>query len=584
MRLLFFFARTYPRQTSLMLGCLLLSAVAEGIGLSSLLPLLGLAVQVNVGSQAAHGASHIDSPLEQMIGQGLMQLGLQPSIGLLLWVIVCGMVLKAALMLLAQKQVGYTVAQVATDLRLSLLRSVLAARWEYYVRQPVGALANSFATEASRAAMAYQYAASITALAVQALLYLSLAAVVSFPVMLSATVASVSIGFGLNRFIRKSRKAGARQTALLKTVLGQLTDVLFSVKPIKAMARESLVGPLLEEQTHRLNRALRHEVLSKETLKALQEPLVVGFLACGLYVALTRWGLPFDALILLAILFARALICLNRVQKEYQSMVSCEAAFWSLRETIDRSSEQSEKSSGVVQPTLTEEVQLRNVSFSYGDRSVLRDVSLGIPIGQLTAIVGPSGAGKTSILDLVIGLVRPQHGEVWIDDIPLHEVDLKAWRATVGYVAQETLLLHESVFLNVTLGDPALTPSEVEAALRAAGAWEFVSAMPEGMYTPVGERGSGISGGQRQRIAIARALVRKPQLLILDEATASLDPESEAAICTTVRDLRGKMTIVLISHQPALLKVADKVYRLQGGTVKHVERPLHRQLLSAVAT
>jgi ATP-binding cassette subfamily C protein len=130
--------------------------------------------------------------------------------------------------------------------------------------------------------------------------------------------------------------------------------------------------------------------------------------------------------------------------------------------------------------------------------------------------------------------------------------------------------LHENVFLNVTLGDPALTPGDVEAALRAAGAWEFVSAMPDGMYTPVGERGSGISGGQRQRIAIARALVRKPQLLILDEATASLDPESEAAICTTVRGLRGKMTIVLISHQPALLEVADKVYRLENGKVWQV--------------
>ena len=192
MRLLFYFARTYPKRTALMLGCLLLSAVAEGIGLSSLLPLLGLAARTSLGGKVDPGTNQVGSRLEQMVSEGLTFLGLQPGVGLLLCVIVGGMALKAALLLLAQKQVGYTVAQVATDLRLSLLRSVLAARWEYYVRQPVGALANSFATEASRAAMAYQYASSITALAIQSVLYLSLAAVVSFPVMLGATAALLS--------------------------------------------------------------------------------------------------------------------------------------------------------------------------------------------------------------------------------------------------------------------------------------------------------------------------------------------------------------------------------------------------------
>jgi ATP-binding cassette subfamily C protein len=553
-----------------MLGCLLLSAIAEGIGLSSLLPVLGLAAKSSHDASVPGEGGSSGSQLESIIGQVFSTLGLQPGVGLLLLVIVCGMFGKAALMLLAQKQVGYTVAQVATDLRLTLLRSLLAARWEYYVRQPVGALANSFATEVSRAAMAYQHASAIAALAIQAFLYLSLAAVVSFTVMLGATVTGVIIGFGLKRFVRKSRKAGARQTAVLKALLGQLTDFLFSVKPIKAMARESLIGPLLEEETHRLNRALRREALSKETLKALQEPLVVGALAGGLYVAMTRWGLPLDALILLAILFARTLVCINKVQKEYQALAVCEAAFWSLQGTIARSTEQREVSLGTARPVLTREISLRDVSFSYGDRPVLREVSLGASVGQLTAIIGPSGAGKTSILDLVIGLVRPQTGEIWLDDTPLSEIDVKAWRATIGYVAQETFLLHENVFLNVTLGDPELTPADVEKALRASGAWDFVSAMPEGMYTPVGERGSGISGGQRQRIAIARALVRRPQLLILDEATASLDPDSEAAIRETVKALKGAMTILAISHHPALLAIADKVYRLEDGLARQI--------------
>jgi ATP-binding cassette subfamily C protein len=154
---------------------------------------------------------------------------------------------------------------------------------------------------------------------------------------------------------------------------------------------------------------------------------------------------------------------------------------------------------------------------------------------------------------------------VWIDDLPLAKVDLKSWRKMIGYVPQETLLQHDTVFINVTLGDPELGEKEVEDALRAAGAWEFVLEMPQGVHSTVGERGGLLSGGQRQRIAIARALVHKPKLLILDEPTSALDPVSEAAICETLSQLRGEITILAISHQPTIMNVADRAYNLHDG-------------------
>jgi ATP-binding cassette subfamily C protein len=135
----------------------------------------------------------------------------------------------------------------------------------------------------------------------------------------------------------------------------------------------------------------------------------------------------------------------------------------------------------------------------------------------------------------------------------------------IGYVPQETLLLHDSVFVNVTLGDEKLKSEDVEGALRDAGAWDFVQELPEGLFTVVGERGLKLSGGQRQRIAIARALVHEPRLLILDEATTALDPENEAGICVTLRKLKGKLTILAISHQPAILGAAERAYRLEDG-------------------
>jgi ATP-binding cassette subfamily C protein len=155
----------------------------------------------------------------------------------------------------------------------------------------------------------------------------------------------------------------------------------------------------------------------------------------------------------------------------------------------------------------------------------------------------------------------------------LEKIDLKKWRRMIGYVPQETLLLHDSILMNVALGDKDLTAEDIEDALRAAGAWEFVSILPQGMYSVVGERGHKLSGGQRQRIAIARALVHKPKLLILDEATTALDPENEAAICKTMQNLGGAITILAISHQPALMKVSDQAYRLQNKTMVPIEDP-----------
>jgi ATP-binding cassette subfamily C protein len=153
----------------------------------------------------------------------------------------------------------------------------------------------------------------------------------------------------------------------------------------------------------------------------------------------------------------------------------------------------------------------------------------------------------------------------------LAEIDIRSWRRMIGYVPQDTLLLHDSVLVNVTLGDTTVSEQDAERALRAAGAWDFVRNLPKGMQTVVGERGSKISGGQRQRIAIARALAKNPTLLVLDEATTALDPDTEIAICRTLRELSGKVTILAISHQTALLEASGIAYRFENGTIRLVK-------------
>ena len=220
-------------------------------------------------------------------------------------------------------------------------------------------------------------------------------------------------------------------------------------------------------------------------------------------------------------------------------------------------------------PTLKKGCEFRGVSFAYGRKTVLDDVSLTIPAGKLTTVTGASGAGKTTVADLLLGLHRPASGEIFVDGVPLGEIDLLRWRSRVGYVPQEVILFHDTVFANVTLGEPDLAAADVQTALEEAGAWDFVAQLPDGIEAIVGERGTMLSGGQRQRIALARALIHQPQLLILDEATSALDPETELAICRNVKALgvRRQLTVIAITHQPSWVTAADQVYRLEGHRV-----------------
>ena len=483
----------------------------------------------------------------------------------LLGLIVSAVWLKGVAMLLSKRQVGYTVARVATDLRLGLLRALLAARWSTFTRQPAGQVANAMATEADRASHAFSYLALIATYAIEASAYTAVALAISWRATLAAAGAAAVTLLLLSFLVRISMRAGQKQTVLLKSLLGRLTDGLGAVKLLKATGREEAVGPLLARETQRLNRQLQKRVLAREALRALQEPLLMTMLGAGLFVALVWLAMPLSSLFVMLLVFTRTLTRINSIQSKLQVLRTEESALWSIVDTIEAAEAAREPEGGGRAPSLDRGIALRDVRVAHDARAVLDGVDLECAAGEITAIVGASGSGKTTLTDLVTGLVAADAGEVLVDGTPLAELDLRAWRQGIGYVPQEMLLLNESVRTNVTFGDERLGDAEVEAALRDAGAWDFVATLPEGLDAPCGERGALFSGGQRQRIAIARALVHRPRLLILDEATAALDDASEAAVWSTVAALRGRTTVIAISHQPALTRIADRVYRLEGG-------------------
>ncbi|HGY89840.1 MAG TPA: ABC transporter ATP-binding protein [Planctomycetes bacterium] len=552
MTVLKLFARRYPYRSLVAVLALVLSGVLEGLSVTAILPAL---------QNMMHGESS-DSAAAQFIARFLDALHLSPTLGTLLVVVFVGLLLRSALLLLAQRQVGFTVARVATDLRLELLRSLLTARWEYFVRQPVGRLANAMSIQATQSAKAYLHGANLTAAGVRILAYAAVAAFIDWKITLAYLAGAFVALLTLQSLVSAARRAGKRKTAVLMSLLAGITDVILAIKPLKAMERQEHADLFLREHTDELNAALKQEVMSKEALKALQLPIFAGLVGLGVWVGVEVWNLELAKMTMLLLVISRILVNLGKAQTFYQNLVTSEAAFTALHEIVAQAESQEETHQGDRTPTFERELRFADVGFSYDDRKILDGLDLVIPEGSFATLVGFSGAGKTTILDLITGLLRPTHGKILVDGVPLSDLDVKRWRRMIGYVPQENLLLHDSILQNLTLGDPTLTEEDAILALKGAGAWDFVQSQPEGLQTSVGERGARLSGGQRQRIMIARALIHRPKLLLLDEATSALDPETEKDVARTLASFRGRITILAITHRPALVDVADQVIRL----------------------
>jgi ATP-binding cassette subfamily C protein len=557
------FFTTSPLRAAIVLGCLVLAGFAEMIGYATLLPALTIAV--------GDGGNDQPSWLQETITWGLSTFGIPvTNLGILLLVVIAAIALKNLLMTLSMAYVGYEVANVATGLRLRLIDTLLGVRWSYFARQPVGRFANAVSSEAARAAEAYSATATLMASLVQAAVYVMLALLVSWQLGAIALLVGAVITYVLKPLVRTSRKAGRRQTQHTQALVARLTDTLVGIKPLKAMARHVRFGALFAADARSVNTALRRQVWAKQAVRSGQE-VMLWIIACGLlYAAAVLWQMPLQELIVMGALLFRTVVMFNRSQQWYQVASLSESAFWAIRQTIAEAERERETSSGSGTPNFQRACSFQGVSFAYDDKVILLNVSLTIKAGEITTLTGSSGAGKTTIADLLLGLHRPTAGEILIDDMPLGAADLVSWREMVGYVPQEVILFHDSVLANVTLGDPELTRDDARAALAAAGAWDFVAQLPQGLDSIVGERGTLLSGGQRQRIAVARALIHRPSLLILDEATSALDPATEAAICRNLKDLAARtgLTIVAITHQSAWVEAAHRVYHVERGQVR----------------
>jgi subfamily B ATP-binding cassette protein MsbA len=381
--------------------------------------------------------------------------------------------------------------------------------------------------------------------------------------------------------VRRRSREQADQRGDLTSLVSELVG---SIKLVRAYVAE----PFEAERFRALSEKNRRGVLRAQRYSTLTSPLsevFAGIVILLIFVVGTRLALGQSAAIRPEILIAFIAVALQlmspvkSVANYPTAMAGALAAADRVFEVLDLVPEEGDRP-GELPARFEQRIEYRGVEFSYNSQGrVLAGVDLDVRRGQVVAIVGPSGAGKTTLLDLLPRFYEPTGGAILMDGVPISRFTRSSLRGLMGIVSQETILLNETVFSNIAYGRRDFTLDQVQAAARAANAHDFVSQLPDGYQTLLGERGTRLSGGERQRIAIARALLRDPPILILDEATSALDMESERLVQEAIDRLMAHRTTFVIAHRLATVQHASLIVVLADGRI--VERGTHETLFSA---
>jgi ATP-binding cassette subfamily C protein len=538
--------------------CMLLAGVFELVGAGMVLPLIG---------SAANLTAHHRSTLGILVNHMFDFLGFEPTIGWLLLILAISMALKSLLSFAAMSYVASAVANVSTQVRRRLLDALMDVRWSYFTEHHPGLLANAMSQEASGAAEAYNNCAVIMTEALKIGMALLIAVLVSGTFFFSAMLGAVVVAAPMMQLVKASRRSGRRQWERTAKLVAYVQDAFANMKALKSMQRQDPYAELFARNIGYLREALVRTNVTRHALNYGQDTMISSVICIGLYLGMTVFGMGLPELLVLGFVFIQFIQGVKKLQTALQGFYETEPAFSHCMNMITEARALAEQNQGTRLPTLERGCRLENVSFGYSNALVLDSVTVDIPAKAITVLVGPSGAGKTTMVDVLIGFHKPSCGRVLIDEVPLNEIGMKAWRSIIGYVPQELALLHGTIKENIALGDETISNEQIWSALDQAGIHGFVARLPGGLDCQVGQMGTKMSGGQRQRISLARALVRKPKLLILDEVTSALDEESEAAICSNVTALAHQYTIVAITHRPAWLRIASRVYRVDAGRV-----------------
>ena len=555
------FWRAPGARSILVTCCIVLAGFSEMIGMGALVP---------VADQLSSTKSAGSSILGGFILHSFAAVHIEPSFINLLLLVGFALVMKSLIAFLAMAYVAVSVSNVTTTLRTKLLDSVMNARWSYFTDYRPGQLSAMISMQATVAGDAYYATAQLVATVLSGVGLMFTAFLVSGGLVIYCLFATSFLAFPLYYILKQAEKSAAKQWSTANDLSSGVQDVLGNMKPLKSMARQRPFMRSFSEGIMQLRKAMIVMVVSRHAIYHGQDILGAVMVILGVFVGVAILKTPLSEMLVIGIIFYQVVDVIKRAQLHLQGATIAASAYYGLIDTISQSDRQLEPVVGTITPSLTTSISFDHVDFAYGETQVLRDATLECLAGKITVLIGPSGAGKTTVMDLIIGFYLPTKGTVAVDGVPINQISLAQWRQQIGYVPQELTLLKGTIRSNVTMADDTISDAAVHEALRLAGAKEFVAALPAGIHTDIGTMGAKLSGGQRQRISLARALVLQPKLLLLDEVTSALDDVTEAEICRNIQELAGKFTIIAITHRPAWTTIAARLYRVAEGRVELV--------------
>jgi len=384
---------------------------------------------------------------------------------------------------------------------------------------------------------------------------------VSFAIMMLITLS-------MQYHIRKANSLGARLLEQNNNLHTSVVESLSGIRVIKSFVLEHLRGEDVRLKAEGVGEATYHLERNRSQITILQETALFGLVGGIVFVGVSILHVDLAVTVALLFILYRLAPRVNNLNNLRQTVASTMAALCNIDSAINQSSENHIISGTKQFVELRGAIELRRVDFAYEDGTgVLQDANFLVESGKMTALVGASGAGKSTIIDLILRYYDPSQGMVMVDGVDLRELDLASWRNSIGIVSQDVFLFNDTVANNIVLGRPGADKEDIFDAAKRAYAHEFILQLPRGYDTEIGDRGWNLSGGQRQRVALARAILKNPQILILDEATSSLDSESELLIQDYIREIRGTCTILVVAHRISTIQSADRIGVLQDGKI-----------------
>lgn len=453
-----------------------------------------------------------------------------------------------------------------------LFRSFLRRPYTFHLQRNSSELLNVVQQEVG---MTLGIVTSTTGLLKEILLGGSVAVLmfITEPVAAASTLVILIFGTLLYTKVAKPRIAyiGQQRQKIQAPLMRYLLQGFGGVKDIQVLGRAEDFSTQYEKQNEVVQEAgLRYGII-KQIGPMWTELLAMSGLTVVVWVMVWQGRAP-DRIIPLLGLFViatwRFVPSINNVINLVNSLSYSKPAVESLYNEFEYINKQNEIVK--TQAVFTEKIEMRNLTFSYANTLApsLRDVNIVVRKGETVGFIGPSGAGKSTLVDVILGLLPPSSGELLVDGVNMHEHNIE-WQSTIGYVAQAIYLTDDTIRRNVAFGiaENEIDDVALERSLKSAQLWDFVQGLPDKTHSIVGERGIRVSGGQRQRIGIARALYHEPQVLVLDEATSSLDIETETEVMSAIRALQGFKTILIVAHRLSTVQHCDRVYRIEDATI-----------------